>query len=121
MDDFVLFHKDKAYLQQCIQDIEIFLKDHLKLQLHPNKKYFQVIKHGLTICGVRIHTYYITQRKRTIGRRKKRLYKRKASPPTSYNERIKFRSTYNSYLGMMKHRSTYRLRKYMLEILPGSR
>ncbi len=121
MDDFVLFHKDKIYLQKCIKDIEIFLKERLKLQLHPHKKYFQEIKHWLTFCGVCIYPYFITPRTRTIGRRKKRLYERKENPPKTYNERIKFRSTYNSYLGMMKHRSTYRLRKYMLDLLPVPR
>ncbi len=118
MDDFILFHTNKKHLQQYIKDIEVFLKEHLKLQLHPHKRYFQEIKHGLTFCGVRIHPYYITPRIRTIGRRKKRLYERKTNPPKSYSERVNFRSTYNSYLGMMKHRSTYRLRKYMLELLP---
>jgi hypothetical protein len=121
MDDFVLFHQDKAYLQKYLKDIEVFLKKRLKLQLHPHKRYFQEIKHGLTFCGVHIRPYYIVPRTRTIGRRKKRLYERKKNPPKSYSERIKFRSTYNSYLGMMKHRSTYRLRKYMLELLPVPR
>jgi len=52
---------------------------------------------------------------------KEKISDRKENPPKTYNERIKFRSTYNSYLGMMKHRSTYRLRKYMLELLPAPR
>lgn len=47
------------------------MKERLKLQLHPHKRYFQEIRNGLTFCGVRIHPYYITPRMRTIGRRKK--------------------------------------------------
>ena len=41
MDDFVLIHTDKAYLQSCIQRISSFLSEKLHLTLHPNKIYLQ--------------------------------------------------------------------------------
>ena len=121
MDDFVLMHTDKAYLQDCIIQIECFLHERLYLQLHPNKRYFQPIRHGVTFCWVQIRPYYIFPRKRTIGRRKKKMQKRKLHPPDSYKEWEQFRSTCNSYLGMMKHLSTYRLRVQMLSLLPVHR
>ncbi|MFA7718060.1 MAG: reverse transcriptase/maturase family protein [Candidatus Absconditabacterales bacterium] len=118
MDDFVLMHTDKSYLQNCIIQIERFLHERLHLQLHPNKRYFQPIRHGVTFCGVQIYPYYMFPRKRTIGRRKKKMYEWKSHPPDSYKEWELFRSTCNSYLGMLKHRSTYRLRIQMLSLLP---
>ncbi len=121
MDDFVLIHRDKEYLQQCAKHIEIFLQDTLQLQLHPNKRYFQPIKHWIIFCGVRIHPYYILPSKRTIGRRKKKIHTRIAHPPTSYTAWEHFRSTYNSYIGMMKHWSSYRLRKQLFCLLPVHR
>jgi RNA-directed DNA polymerase len=118
MDDFVLMHTDKAYLQNCIKQIECFLYERLQLQLHPNKRYFQPAKHGVTFCWVQIRPYHIFPRKRTIGRRKKKNNEWKSHPPESYKEWEQFRSTCNSYLGMMKHRSTYRLRKHIVSLLP---
>jgi len=121
MDDFVLMHTDKFYLQNCIKQIEKFLDERLQLKLHPNKRYFQPIKHGVTFCWVKIKPYYILPRTRTIWHRKKKMNERKSHPPNSYTQWKKFRSTCNSYLGMMKHWSTYRLRQRMVSWMPVKR
>jgi hypothetical protein len=41
VDDFVIIHPDKKYLLYCKNEIEKYLKQELKLQLHPNKFYLQ--------------------------------------------------------------------------------
>jgi len=121
MDDFVMIHTDKTFLLDSIQKIKIFLEEKLKLILHPHKKYFQPIHHGVLFCWVHIKPYYMIPRTRTIGRWKKKIYEWIHSPPKSYSQREQFRSTINSYLGMMKHWHSYRLRKNMLWLLPTSR
>ncbi len=121
MDDFVLMHRDRLYLQNCIKQIEHFLEETLHLQLHPKKRYFQPIQHGVIFCWVNIRPHYITPCTRAIGRWKKKIHEQMGHPPNSYKEWESVRSIFNSYLGMMKHWSTYRLRNHMLSLLPVSR
>jgi len=37
MDDFLIIHTDKEYLKKVREDIRIFLRENLKLTLHPKK------------------------------------------------------------------------------------
>jgi hypothetical protein len=41
VDDFIIVHKDKDYLVKLISIINSYLKENLKLTLHPKKIYLQ--------------------------------------------------------------------------------
>jgi hypothetical protein len=41
VDDFILIHNDKKYLTFCKNEIEKYLKQELRLTVHPNKIYLQ--------------------------------------------------------------------------------
>ena len=51
MDDFVLVHPDKEYLQSCIISIRNFLSQELQLTLHPKKIYLQHYSKWVQFCG----------------------------------------------------------------------
>ncbi|MCX6280050.1 MAG: RNA-directed DNA polymerase [Bacteroidetes bacterium] len=117
VDDFVLVHPDKEYLKSLIPELTGFLHSRLQLTLHPKKIYFQHYSKGVKFLGAVIlpnriyiadrtkgNFYEAIQRQNVIARRHK---------PTR-DEKAQFLSSMNSYLGIMRHYRTYRLRKGMI-------
>jgi retron-type reverse transcriptase len=117
VDDFVLIHENKDYLQSCIQQISNYLKETIALKLHPDKIYFQHYSKGLKYIGavIKPHRIYIANRTKSnlhIAVNKQNLLARSHKP--DIEEQQAFQSSMNSYLGIMKHYKTYKLRKEMI-------
>lgn len=117
VDDFVLVHESKDYLKSLIPQISHHLKDELGLRLHPRKIHLQHYSKGVNFLGVSIKPQRIICGKRTKGNFYDAIIRHNAlvlkSKP-SREELAIFLCSMNSYLGIMKHYSTYRLRKRML-------
>lgn len=116
VDDFVLVHPSAEYLKSCISKIQDFLKS-FGLTLHPKKQYFQHYKKGLPFLGAYIKPFVRFVERRT----KKNAYEmvhscnkqiEKGSFPR--DQAIKIRSSFNSYLGIMKPHSSFLLRRKLL-------
>ena len=58
VDDFIIVSKDRAYLDSLIGPIEDFLKEHLKLDLHPVKRKIFSSRSGVDFLGYFIRPYY---------------------------------------------------------------
>lgn len=119
VDDFVLIHEDKQYLKDCKEKITIFLSDELKLDLHPKKVYFQHYSKWVKYLWV-----YIKPFRRYISNRTKWNFYQKIqninhiisdnkNKVDKINQNI-FLSVINSYLGILQHYDTYKLRKNIL-------
>jgi len=117
VDDFVLVHQDKAYLKSLIPQIMFFLADQLKLTLHPNKIYIQHYSKGVQFLGVVIKPRRLLLAKRTKGNFYAAIEKHNAVVTTqkpNKQQQAAFLSCMNSYLGIMKHYNTHKLRKRLL-------
>jgi len=118
VDDFVIVHPDKEYLKLLIPHLYNFLLSTLKLRLHPKKIYLQHYTKGVKFLGVVIKPHRIYIANRTKGNFYKtieqwnNLIREKKKINTE--ELTAFISSINSYLGIMKHYKTYKLRKKML-------
>lgn len=94
-DDFVFFSQDKEWLVSLIPQIRDFLREKLKLTLHPQKISMSTIASGVDFLGwVHFPDYGVL---RTVTKR--RMFSRL----TEDNEA--------SYLGMLKHGNTYKLKE----------
>jgi RNA-directed DNA polymerase len=117
VDDFVIIHPDKEYLKSLIPILSNFLLSTLQLTLHPKKIYLQHYSKGVKFLGTVIKPNRIYIANRTKGNFYKAIQKHnevvRISKPTKA-ELISFLSSMNSYLGIMKHYKTYKLRKRML-------
>ncbi len=117
VDDFLVVHHDKDYLQTLIPRVRDFLSLKLGLTLHPKKIYLQHYNKGVNFLGMHIKPHRITSGKRIKGNfygaiaRSNHIVREKK--PTK-DEQAAFLSSMNSYLGIMKHYKTHRLRKRML-------
>lgn len=117
VDDFVIIHTDKNYLVQIQKEILNFLQIKLQLTLHPKKVHLQHFNKGVQFLGTYIKPYRIYIAKRTKGNFYNAIKNQndvvRLNKP-SKNEINYFLSVMNSYLGIMKHYDTFKLRKRMV-------
>jgi len=117
VDDFVLVHPDRAFLQAALPRIRDFLAAHLQLTLHPQKIYLQHYSKGVKFLGTVIRPGRIYIARRAKGNFYAAIQRHNAQvqdAPPGKPEREAFLSGMNSYLGLLQHYDTYRLRERML-------
>lgn len=73
VDDFVILHRDKKTLQMWKEQIDNFLKENLKIELHPEKSRITKIDSCVTLLGYRIFYNYRLLKKSNSRRIWKRL------------------------------------------------
>lgn len=117
VDDFILIHEDKSYLQSLIKPIAEYLDNELNLQLHPNKIYLQHYSKGVKYLGAVIKPHRIYIANRTKGQFYESV--RKHGQVIKFEEidkekKQKFISSINSYLGITRHYRTYKIRREMV-------
>ncbi len=98
-DDFVILDTDKNRLIDFLSKIKEFLGGKLKLTLHPNKVSIKTLASGVDFLGWVNFPNHRVLRTTT----KKRMLRRWGRCQTD--------ETYNSYLGLMKHGNTQKLRE----------
>lgn len=117
VDDFVIVHEDKEYLKRLIPKLAEFLQSELQATIHPKKIYLQHFSKGVKFLGTVILPNRIYIANRTKGNFYNAIEKQnqiaRDNKPTK-EEQQAFQSSMNSYLGIMKHYKTYKLRKGML-------
>ena len=119
VDDIIIAHQDKEYLKSIIPILREYLRDELLLELHRDKIYLQHFSKGVNFVGTVIKPYWIYIRNRIKGNfwRKvqywNNLFLGKRYKLAKEDIR-QFLSSINSYLGIMKHYNTYKLRKKIL-------
>jgi len=121
VDDCIIVHRDRRYLQSLVPLLRHFLAKNLALRLHPKKLYLQSADHGVQFLGCYIKPTHVVVTRRVrrnfvsrlgyfaalvLGRKPDRL------------EKDAFLSSINSYLGIMAWYKTWKfrtaqLRRYM--------
>ncbi len=97
-DDFIILANNQIYLQELIGKIELFLQSKLKLKLHENKVNIRKLNQGIDFLGYVVRPHCCVLRTKT----KKRMFK------NINNKNLP------SYLGLLKHCNSYKLRKKLL-------
>ena len=98
-DDFVIFSPDRSLLEDIISLITDFLWDKLKLKLHPDKISINTIASGVDYLGWVNFPNHRVLRASTKRRMFKNIKEKKG--------KVK---TVQSYLGLLKHGHTHKLR-----------
>lgn len=98
VDDFVILSPDKNYLEDIIPVIRDFLKNKLKLTLHPKKIFIKTIYSGMDFLG------WISFKNHRVLRSssKKRMF---AKLKDNHGQ-----ETLNSYLGLLNHGNTHKIK-----------
>ena len=117
VDDFVIVHESKEYLKNLIAKLTDYLQSNLQATIHPKKIYLQHYSKGVQFLGTVILSNRIYIASRTKGNFYRAIEKQneiaRNHKPTKEEQQI-FQSSMNSYLGIMKHYKSYKLRKHMI-------
>ncbi|MDR1882197.1 MAG: RNA-directed DNA polymerase [Prevotella sp.] len=111
VDDFYIVHQDKNILKEAIPKIAAFLRDKLKITLHPKKIYLQKYENGVLYTGAYIKPHRIYVGNKTKANMRKALEEQKTKENVNLNS---LRCTVNSYLGTMKHYRSFHIRKKIM-------
>ncbi len=108
-DDFVVLSKDKIYLEKLLVKISCFLKNKLKLELHPDKVYIKSLASGIDFLGWVHFCDHRVLRKST----KQRILKRITENPQN--------ETYQSYLGILEHGNAIKIENQLDKLYSNNR
>ena len=113
-DDFVIISDQKNYLEGIIPPIDSFLKNKLKLELHPNKVSIRKFKQGTDFLGYVMLPKYRLLRNKTKRRIIKKLRKRIIEYKTGLIKEETLIQSLHSYLGVLSHVDTYEFREELI-------
>lgn len=102
-DDFVILTENKKLLENVLQEIGIFLKNRLKLELHPDKIFIKTIHSGVDFLGWVNFADCLILRAST----KKRMFNRLDE---DFSE-----ESLNSYLGLLSHGNAKKLKSKIMQ------
>lgn len=100
-DDFLFLSESKRCLEELINPLGGFLKEHLKLELYPHKILFRKLDWGIDFLGDIILPHYRLLRTKT----KRRIFRKLISKIGSVN----FNQSRQLYLGFLSHENAYKL------------
>lgn len=110
VDDFILLSNSKEEIIEWRNCLQVFLKDELKLTLHPRKQQIQPTRHGIPFVGYFIKPWGVTVRRNVVKAVKAKIYQ--------YNKHKDLRelvSSVNSYYGHLGKAKSAHLRKHLIE------
>jgi len=107
VDDFVILHSSKNQLKKWKKEVQYFLKEDLKLELHPDKSKIISLSKGIDFLGFRIFYYHKLLRKRNIRSMKKKV---ELFNKGEFSQE-KFKEVLQGWCAYAKWANTFNLRK----------
>jgi len=114
VDDFAILERDKRKLGFCKDEINMFLKDKLKVQLHPDKSKILKLGNSINFLGFRVFYYHKLLKKSNIRKMRRKL---KSLWQEYKLHEIDYDSIYDSLEGWAayaKNANSYKLRRKII-------
>ena len=110
-DDFIIVKEKRSQLKPIIKIINNFLKNHLKLSLHPKKVIVLKYQQGVDFLGYICFPYHRLLRSET----KQRIFKKLKQKVKNFQSNIiseqSLEQSLQSYLGVLSHCNSYKLQE----------
>ena len=107
-DDFVILSENRVWLEGVLIEMQTFLNNKLKLDLHPNKVFIKTISSGVDFLG---WVHFPHHRVLRTATKRKMFRKLKCLNGDENNEKV-----LASYLGLLKHGDTFKLREMLVTL-----
>jgi hypothetical protein len=108
-DDFIIVSDSLEYLEKLLPQITDFLRDKLKLELHPNKVSIRKYEQGIDFLGYIAFPHHRLVRKKTV----KRIFRKMKQKVLDFKNGIVTEQNLNqslkSYEGVLSHADTHNL------------
>ena len=114
VDDFVILHRDKQILEEWKEQIDIFMKSTLRVNLHPEKTSIIPLGKGITFLGFRVFHNSILLKKSNVRRIWRRLGKLKQKYDKGGMSMEEARCSLEGWLAYAEFANTYNLRSKVL-------
>jgi RNA-directed DNA polymerase len=112
-DDFVIISESKEYLEGLMPKISLYLKENLRLDLHPDKILIRKYSQGVDFLGYIVFPKYRLVRKRTV----KRMYHKLRGKVKDYRNglisELSLKQTLKSYEGVLSHANAHEISEDM--------
>ena len=108
-DDFVIVSDDKNYLENLLPPVQSFLKEKLKLELHPSKVSIRKYRQGIDFLGYVALPYHVALRTKTRKRMMWKLRNKMAEYKNNTINKSTLLATFQSYFGVLSHANVYKL------------
>lgn len=102
-DDFIILEKERKKLENLLPLLDEFLKNELKLQMHPKKITIKKIHQGIDFLGYVIFPSHIILRTKTKKRMFRKIRKRKIEVEKRIIKEQNFNQCLQSYFGILTH------------------
>ncbi len=114
VDDFVILHDNKQLLEKYKTEINVFLQQHLDIELHPDKSKIISLDKGVTFLGFRVFYHHLLLKKSNV-----RMMRRNVDDiiRTYRHGIIDYDTVYDFFEGWLayaKQANTYTLRKELM-------
>jgi len=115
-DDFVIFSENRNYLEDLIPVMSKFLKNELKLELHPDKIFLKNLSSGIDFLGYANFSDHRVLRTKTKRRMMKKLRQKKMDVKNGLISAESFEQSRQSYLGILGHCRGWRIMRELEDV-----
>ena len=115
VDDFVILHESQETLKQWKREINSFLKEKLKLELHPSKSNVLALSKGINFLGFRIFYHYKLIRKSNLKNFERKFNKLKILFDEGIIGREEALRSIEGWLAYCSHANTHKYRKHLIK------
>lgn len=115
VDDFVILHESKQQLEEWKSEINNFLMEKLKLELHPSKSHVLNLKSGINFLGFRIFYHYKLIRKSNLKNFERKFNNLRILFDEELIGRENALQSLEGWLAYCSHANTYKYRKNIIK------
>src|SRR3989344_221250 len=114
VDDFVILHNSKDYLNDCKNKIETFLHTNLKLELHPDKTKIFRLERGANFLGFRIFYNHKLVRKKNMKKFERKFNEMGIAYQNDAIDRKKVVKKFEGWLTYINHADAYKYKRHLI-------
>lgn len=114
VDDFYIISTDKDFLLKILPKIKQFLENELKIQLNEGKTIITTVQQGVEFLGAYLKPYRTYISNQCLKRIKRQLFDIEFKNDIGNKNIV---ASINSFLGIMKHYSSFNIRKNLFDSL----
>ena len=115
VDDFVILHESKEQLEEWKNKIDKFLKEKLKIELHPSKSHVLRLNGGINFLGFRIFYHHKLLRKSNLKNFNRKFNNLKILFNEEVIGREKALGSLEGWLAYCSHANTHKYRKHLMK------
>lgn len=114
-DDFVIISSDQGHLANLVPKIKVFLRDCLRLDLHPRKVEIRKLLQGVDFLGYVALPHRRVIRTKTKRRMFSKIDKKVEECKSGLLDKHSLNQSVQSFIGVLKHCKGYKLKKKIIE------